>query len=590
MGEGCAAVLKRARLSTAVRVCAQPRSLSAECARLQSSATSNVAPSAPTAQPDSAAPTPRRLRKGDTIELTISKVAYGGGAVGLVQGGPDVNEDDVGMPVYAPKGAVPGDVVRCMLTKVRRRKPDYPAPTVRQTLSLVQLSAGSRSYAEAHFIMRLSVSPNAVQAPCKHFGNFRLGGGGGCGGCTQQNMAYESQLAEKQAQMVQLFGELCEQDKVAIQDVVPCDRKFNYRNKMEFTFGRRWYESPKQAYDRQNADDDIVDYALGLHAPQRFDKIVSVEECHIQEPVGNDILAFIRERAQSQPLLLTPYDPTTNEGYMRNVALRSSRNTNGDLEVMVNIITSPCDVPERLVPLANELMERFPQVVCVLQNMRGKASKVLVDMTKERLLAGARSYIEQQLCGLSFQISANSFFQTNSYQAEVLYEEVRKAADLNPDDSVLDLFCGTGTIGLSLARHCRKVMGIEVVETAVADARLNASRNGIQNAEFLEGNLDKLKDLSLGDLGWTNADVIVVDPPRAGLHKDLVKFLRSCSARRIVYVSCSPASQLRDIRYLQEICPGQFRVSHVQRVDMFPQTHHIECIVTLERNEAPANS
>jgi 23S rRNA (uracil1939-C5)-methyltransferase len=319
------------------------------------------------------------------------------------------------------------------------------------------------------------------------------------------------------------------------------------------------------------------DYALGLHVPARFDRIVEISECHVQEPVGNEILQFIRSRCED--LKLEAYDSVNASGYMRNVGIRSARNAADELEIMVNLMTGLCEVPGRLVPLAEELLSKFPTIVSVVQNMPSVASNVAVDPSLQRLLAGERAYLEQKLCGLSFEISANSFFQTNSYQAEKLYNEARFVAQLKPDDVLLDLFCGTGSIGLTMASHCRKVVGIELVADAVADAKRNAKRNKITNAEFAVGDLLRLKDSPIPLLGKEQPDVIVVDPPRAGLHKDVVKFLSKTMARRIVYVSCNPATQVKDLAYLLELAPGKFAIDCVRPVDMFPHTPHIECIV-----------
>lgn len=523
----------------------------------------------------------RRLRKGDVVDLKIAKLAYGGGAVGFIQADDHVATEDVGMPVYAPKGACPGDVIRCMIKRVRRRKtpPDGAQISVRKSQSTVEIAAGSsRTYAEALFVEPLSISEHVIPTPCAHFGNFRLGGGG-CGGCTTMHLSYQMQLAQKQEQVVALFGKITDMFDVRVGDIIPCAETWNFRNKMEFSWGRRWFENPMKREQLPVQSRLEHEYALGLHAPQRFDKIVTISECHIQDHVGNAIVQYVRQR--SSELLLEPFDTVNNTGYLRNLVIRTATNSRGEQEVMVNFVTSLCEVPQRLVPLAEEIRQLFPSVVCVLQNMCMDKTSVVVQQDKERLLTGSRRYIEHYMCGLKFRISANSFFQTNSQQAQVLYDRVAEAAQLTPDDVVLDLFCGTGTIGLSLAEKCAQVYGVDIVEAAIEDARMNASVNHIENAAFVQGNLDKLTDPDAAQLG--NPDVIVVDPPRAGLHPSLVKYLRDCDVKRIVYVSCNPASQVRDILHLMELAPDKFRVSAIEPVDMFPHTHHVECIATLER-------
>lgn len=468
---------------------------------------------------------------------------------------------DVGMPVYVPKGACPGDVTRCQITKVKRKKGD-----------------AEKCYAEAVFVERLVQSEHAVDVPCKHFGNFRLGGGG-CGGCSSMQIPYALQVQLKQAQMDNLFAKFC-RDGLVVQEVLECERTLHYRNKMEFSFGRRWYEKGAEPDAKRLEGAGGYEYALGLHAPQRFDKVIKIEECFIQEAVCNLILRHIAERYET--FLLEPYDAKLGEGYMRSVMLRTAKNCEGKLEVMVNLVTSPCDVPERLVPLALDVKERFPEVVCVVQNISGLKGTHIIEEGLERLLAGERGYIEQKLCGINFRISSNSFFQTNAEQSQVLYEEVRKAAKLTKEDTLLDLFCGTGTIGLSLSAKAGKVVGFDLSRSAIDDARMNARLNGITNAVFQQGNLEKLSSV-VNNADFSEADVIIVDPPRAGLHPGLVRFLAACDTKRIVYVSCNPVSQVRDIGMIQSMVPGKFRMTSVQPVDMFPHTPHIECIVSMER-------
>lgn len=515
--------------------------------------------------------TAKRLRKGDVMDLTIDYVSLSGASVAHVPDASGTAEEDVGLSVYMPKGASPGDVVRCSVTRIRRNpRPNSDFPDK------------SRAYAEAIYMERISPSPSRIPPRCDHFGNFRLGGGG-CGGCTSMSMDYAAQLREKQAQMVALFRNFSAMDTGALREILPSLQIWNYRNKMEFSYGRKWSKGKPVARGRK-VGDGPMEFAVGLHAPQRFDKVVEITRCHIQEEVGNEILAFVRTRAEE--MLLDSYDPRSGLGYMRNVAIRTARNAIGELEVMVNVVTSPCEVPGRLLPLAEELIARFPTIVCVVQNMPKAAANTPVDPSLERLVAGPRRYIEQKLCGLIFQISANSFFQTNPHQAGTLYGVVAQAADLGEDDVVCDLFCGTGTIGLTLAGQCKKVVGLEIVDAAVEDARRNAKRNGIGNAEFVKVNLEKMKDSFVVAGGAEAPDVIVVDPPRAGLHKSLVKQFALSTARRIVYVSCNPASQMRDLRMLEEMAPGKFRAVEVQPVCMFPHTHHVESVVTLVRTDA----
>lgn len=510
------------------------------------------------------------------MDLVISKLAYGGASVAYVPPSVGVADEDIGMPVYAPKGACPGQRIRCAITKVRRRSPENIDPSINHGTPVA-----TRSYAEAVFLNSVASSPQALSVPCKHFGHFKLGGGG-CGGCSSMNVAYEEQLSQKQSQMNNVFAKICAKYRVQVLPIIGSESTLYYRNKMEYSFGRRWYEANAQPDEHGglNGPGDY-EYTVGLHVPQRYNKVVQIEDCHIQDPVGSQILNFVRRR--SQAMLLEAYDTMKNDGYLRNVGIRTSKNAQGELEVMVNLITSPCDVPKRLVPLATEIVEKFPSVVCVVQNISGVRGHHTLEQDRERLLAGSRMYIEQSLCGLTFRISSNSFFQTNPEQASVLYSEVEKAAKLSKSQTVVDLFCGTGTIALTLAKYAKNVVGIDVIEAAIQDARVNASENNVSNAQFERGNLEILETI-LDGAGIPETDVIIIDPPRAGLHPDLVKHLSKSDAKRIVYVSCNPVSQVQDLEKLDGHAEGRFHVTRIQPVDMFPNTPHVECVVSLERS------
>lgn len=534
----------------------------------------------------------RPLRKKDKVIVTITHIGYGGTCIGQLDSRLGSDEepeaslplDDLSLPVYCPKGACPGDVVLCNITRVRRRLTRPDGRPISPPPDGMEGQTSPRSYAEAVYLELRSPSPKSVAPVCAHSGHFKLGGGG-CGGCTMLQVPYALQLSEKDQQLRTIYGVLERAGKkLPLQNVLPSQNTLEYRNKMEFTFGQRWLSeatkngSSDPSTDLRNMQGKAV--ALGLHIPQRFDKVVDISECHIQIPLGNDILNEVR--AASAEMLLEPYDPKSGTGYMRNVTIRSATNRQGRQELMVNLITSSCDVPDRLVPLAERLHQRFSDIVCVMQNVRGVRGDHLTEEERERLLIGDRPYIEQVMCGLTFRISANSFFQTNVKQAEILYEHVRKMACLKPTDVILDLFCGTGTIGLSLARHVNSVYGVDITESSIEDALVNAQNNDVYNAHFLKMNLEKLKSFNDGLL--PEADVIVMDPPRAGLHPDLIKFLSKTQARIIIYVSCNPMTQVRDVLKLDSLVPGKFKVAGIQPVDMFPNSHHVETVLSLHRN------
>ena len=516
----------------------------------------------------------RSLKRGDIVDVVVNGIAYGGTAVGTLSSSTEVSNHSLDIAVSAPKGACPGDVIRCKVKKIRKNK----RTSEMKTQNGVEKADSTVPHAVAEVLYTKMISPSPITAkvPCEHFGNFRLGGGG-CGGCSSMHVPYAYQIQEKQTQMNKLFSKVAKENDVGIEPLIPSSQPLKYRNKMDFSFGRRWYtENDHSEKKAENA----IEYALGLHAPQRFDKVVPIKQCHIQADNCNEILDFIR--VESARLLLSPYDVKLNEGYLRNVVLRSSSNELNQQEIMVNIITNPCEVAERLKPLALGIVKRFPMVVCVLQNICDAKVNHKIESDKERLLAGSRSFIEQNLCGLVFRISANSFFQTNPGQAEVLYQKVQNISSLSHEDIILDLFCGTGSIGLSMASQVKEVHGIDIAESAIEDANNNAHRNQITNAHFHVSNLDKLKKGGL-PTSLLHPSLVIVDPPRAGLHPDLIKYLSCTNAKRIIYVSCNPATQLRDIELLIAAKPGQFKLTQIQPVDMFPHTSHVECIVRIDR-------
>lgn len=507
---------------------------------------------------------PPRLRRGQVLDLVIEGLIYGGAGISHLR---DDQSSDDGMVVMT-KGGLPGDRVRARVRQIKRKRH-------RHNMSNADIAVGGRSYAEATLLSKIEESPTSIKPKCQHHE--------ACGGCKTQSMEYGAQIEQKQEQIEFLFRKL--QGQAKILPIIKAERLYAFRNKMEFTFGSSlWHE----VTPLETAGSD-QHFGLGLHADGRYDKVVSIENCLIQESVGNQILGLVRERCLGTPASMEPYNPRTHEGFLRHLTIRSSYNANGALEVMVNLVTSPCDAKDRLAHIAEELISSVPSVVCVLQSMTDSKANISSSKDGQRLLAGTRPYIEQNLGGLNFRISADSFFQTNAHQATALYEQVMKRSNIRSTDTVLDLFCGTGTIGLYLSRYCKAIVGIEVVQAAVHDAKINAERNGIENASFFQGDLEKIKHHELPS-ACDKVDIIIIDPPRCGLHKELVKHLSRSSARTIVYVSCNPATQVRDILALQERAPGQFAVRQIQPVDMFPHTPHIECVVAIDRISRPLSA
>lgn len=457
------------------------------------------------------------LRKGGELEVTIDSVSYGGQGVARWQD-----------RVIFVAGAYAGDRVVARLTKIKK------------------------TFCEARAVRILAPSPDRVSPRCSH---FRV-----CGGCTLQDLSYEAQLEVKRTNVRDVFERIGGFANIDVPRPLPSPQMFGYRNKMEFTFGdRRW------KVNADEAEDDS--FALGFHVPQRYDKVVMIDECHLASDRVNALLTFIREfaRASGRP----PYSVRRNEGFWRFLVLRESAHCD---ELMVHVITSEED--ERIQgQLAKEVRQRFPFATCLVNGIRTRNSQVAV-AEKEVVLLD-RASIHEKLGPYRFRISPASFFQTNTRAAEMLYETARTLADLRSSDEVWDLYSGTGSIAIYLSGHVRSVVGIEWVEDAVLDARQNAEQNGVTNCSFHAGDLKEvIRRIDKAP------DVVIVDPPRSGMHADVVETIAERRPRTVVYISCNPATQARDAALL---CRHAYRLDVLQPVDLFPHTYHIENIAKFVR-------
>ena len=462
------------------------------------------------------------IKRGVELELDIESLAYGG--MGLAR-----KENFVIFVKYA----IPGQRVLARIYKKRK------------------------GFAEAQVLKLLVESPNAVDVRCNHYWI-----------CSKlQSLSYDEQIKEKSSQVEDAFNRLGGFTDFKLDKVREADPIYHYRNKMEFTFSpNRWVlESEPEGVDKS--------FALGLHIPGRFDKILDIHECHIQPEIGNRILAVAREVCLAHPEL-RPYDPRSHIGFLRFLMLRYGVNT-GDL--MVNVVTSYHDM-DKLSPLTDKLLEEFPEITSLVNNVNTRKADVAFG-EYETLLYG-EPFIQEKIGALTFEISANSFFQTNTIQGEVLYEEVEKALDLKGDEIIYDLYCGTGTIGLYLSKNAKEVYGFEVIRSALDDAEKNADRNDISNVHFLKANLDTFFKSGQLPNRIPRPDVIIVDPPRAGMHQDIVNYLPRLKAKKIVYVSCNPTTQARDARILNE---HGYQIRNATMVDMFPHTPHIETVMLFSK-------
>jgi 23S rRNA (uracil1939-C5)-methyltransferase len=339
---------------------------------------------------------------------------------------------------------------------------------------------------------------------------------------------------------------------------------------MEFTFSAsRWLTEEEMGLDHPGESTVHV----GLHVPQRYDKVVNIEECWLQSAVSNGVLNHIRVFSRSRGLPV--YSTSTHEGYLRHLAIREGKRTG---EIMVNLVTND-DRPDVMKDLVTELVGSFPAITTIVNNITSRKSMVAIG--EREVVCHGPGFITEKIGTCTFRISANSFFQTNSLQAETLYDTVRRLGDFRADDVVYDLYCGTGTIAIYLASAVNRVVGIELVESAIADAELNAQLNGASNCFFVKGDL---KDRLTRDTEWLAGhpppSVVVTDPPRSGMHEKVVKAIAALAPGRIVYVSCNPATQSRDLRMLAD---SGYELVRVCPVDMFPHTSHIEAVALLRR-------
>jgi 23S rRNA (uracil1939-C5)-methyltransferase len=465
--------------------------------------------------------TPVNIRKGDEVTLEIESLAFGGRGIARIDG----------LTVFVD-GALPGDSVRARIIRKKRR------------------------YAEARLTGVVRPSPDRTEPPCRYFGY--------CGGCTLQNLAYDRQLEYKRQHVIESLEHIALMTNVTVHPVLPSARLFGYRNKMEFSCSDRRWLLPEE----MGREDVEAGFALGLHVPGTFNKILDIEQCLLFPDDGNRILSAAREFIRQSPLPV--YNLKTNLGFWRFVMLRHSVAAD---TWMVNIVTAFEDRPQ-VKPLADRIAARFPRVASVVNNINGRKAAIAAG-EREILLYGDAT-IEDRIGQFRFDISANSFFQTNTPGAETLYRVAESYAALTGTETVMDLYCGTGTIAIRISGAAREVIGLEINPACVADAEANGRKNGIHNVRFIAGDVRE----TLGQIGCP-PDVLVIDPPRAGMHPDVVAQVLDLAPQNIVYVSCNPATLARDVGLLKE----RYAVAEVQPVDMFPHTPHIECVARLVHKE-----
>ena len=459
------------------------------------------------------------MRKGDIIEVTIEKMVYGGRGL--------AHYNDRAVFVDA---AIPGERVTARASRVKK------------------------DFAEARTLAVMEPSPHRTHAPCPYHEY--------CGGCNWQFIEYEKQLEYKHAIVEGLLRHTGKVADVPIQPVSPAPRALGYRNKMEFSFSDKRWLLPDEVDTQQHYEH----FALGLHVPGTFYKIIDIDRCLLHSERGNEILQEVKRYARGSGLPV--YGLRSHRGFWRYLVLRHSHYFD---QWQVNIVTGGEREPE-LRALAAILEDRFGNIESIIQSINTRRGGTAI-AERERVLTGTGS-MREKIGEFTFEISAQSFFQTNTAMAEQLYEHVRDLASLTGEETVIDLYCGIGTIAILLAPFASRVLGMDIAESSIRDAGKNCELNGIGNCEFLCGDVREL----LSRPGF-RPDLLIADPPRAGIHRKVVEQILHLMPDKIIYVSCNPSTLARDLALLTE----RYVIGQVQPFDLFPNTHHVETVVLLEQ-------
>ncbi len=463
------------------------------------------------------------VKKGDLLEVNIESAAFKGKGLAKANG----------LAIFIPNTA-PGDTVKTRIVKKKK------------------------NYCEGKLVEITDPSPHRITPRCRHALV--------CGGCTWQYLSYEDQLKIKEQQVRDHIERIAGLSPDLVQPIIGCNRHFYYRNKMEYSFGiRRWLT------EKEIKSDEFIDdygFAAGLHAPGRFDKILDLKECHLQDKISFEILDFVRSWCMRNGV--PAFDTIKNKGFMRHLVIRNSYYTN---DLMVNLVTYKDD-PELIHRLSDELKGNFGEITTIVNNINDQPNPTATGRIEHTIFGPG--YITDKIGKHAFRIDANAFFQTNTKQAEVLYETARKFAELSEDELLFDLYCGVGTLTLFLADECRQAVGIELSDTAIKNARSNTKQNKVPNTSFITGDMKDTFNASILEKHG-KPDCIITDPPRAGMHPDVVTRLKELAVSKLVYVSCNPSTMSRDLKELNEV----YTIEEVQPVDMFPQTYHIEAVARL---------
>jgi 23S rRNA (uracil1939-C5)-methyltransferase len=464
------------------------------------------------------------LKKGSIVTLEMEKFADRGKSLTRLDG-----------YVVFVAGSVPGDTIKARVFKKRKK------------------------FAEAALLEVITPSPLRTEPKCSYFLT--------CGGCKWQHVQYDSQLEAKQQSVQDAFEHHGGFESVEVKKTIGAENTYYYRNKMEFSFSAGRWLTPTEIASGEDFD---TSFALGLHVPGNYAKVLDLKECYLQSELSTNLVNAVRDLALEHEW--KPWDTRRHVGYLRHLVIRQSAKMP---EMMVNLVTSYVDT-ERTELFAEFLKSKFPQVTTLVNTINSGVAQTAFG--EEAHVIFGPGVVHDKIGDCTFEIASNAFFQTNTFQAQTLYEVALEFAELKPTDLVYDLYCGAGTISCFVAPHVKHVVGVELIEEAVQNARKNAKANGISNVSFITGDMMRLFNASFVKKHG-RPDVLIVDPPRAGLHPKVVEQIKELAPDRFVYVSCNPMTQARDLALLADT----YDVDVVQPVDLFPHTHHIESVARLRK-------
>ncbi len=478
------------------------------------------------------------MKKGDLIELEIKDYAFEGkGIAKIIKETQSEYEVSPKKFVIFVDNAYPGDKVIAQLKKIKK------------------------NYAEGKIKEFISRSPYRVKPQCKYFGI--------CGGCKQQDLDYTIQLKYKEGQVKDIFERIGGFNNFEINPITPSEKTFFYRNKMEFSFAsKRWLTE----FEIASMQELNKDFALGFHLPNFFDKVLDIDECYLQSQLSNNILNFTRDFFKKKNA--TIYSTRTHTGYLRNLVIRQSYHTN---DLMVNLVTSE-ENDNLFIEYKDNSIKNFPEITTIVNSINKKKSQVAIG--DYEIVYYGSGFIYDYIGKYKYRISANSFFQTNTLQAEKLYQTALEYAEFKKSDIVYDLYSGAGTIPIFISNYVKNIYGFESVASAIEDAKINIQLNNVENFTPLLVDLNKSFIQIIKQKNLPPADVIIADPPRSGMNPKTVKDILYLQPEKIIYISCNPSTQARDIKL---ICEKNYKLIKIQPVDMFPHTYHIENVALIKK-------